>query len=263
MEVKTVKTERNEADYISFGNGGKTMIIVPGLCIKSVILSGEAVKKQYGIFENDYTVYLFDNGKNYEKNLTVNDYAEDLASYMTELKLKDAYVFGVSMGGMISQCLCVNHPELVKKLFLSSTVSKMNKTLENTLKEWISFCENKDGEKFVDSFIEKVYSESFKEKYAPMIKLANSNITDEEFNKFVFAARACFGFGVYDDLCKIKCPVFAAGSEKDRVLTGEATSELANKLNCGYYIYTDFSHAVYDEDSEFILMLETFFRAGN
>ncbi len=262
MEVKTVKTERNEAEYISFGTGEKVMIILPGLSIKSVLLSKEAVKNQYKIFENDYTVYLFGNGKNYEKNLTVNDYAEDTASYMAELKLKDAYIFGVSMGGMISQCLAINHPELVKKLFISSAVSKMNTVFENTLKEWISFCENKDGERLVDGFIEKVYSRSFKEKYSPMIKLANINITDEEYRRFTFGAKACFGFDIYDDLCKIKCPVFAVGSEKDNALTGEATAELANKLDCGYYIYTDFSHAVYDEDPEFILMLETFFRAG-
>ncbi len=47
----------------------------------------------------------------------IEDMADDAASLLAELGIAQAHVVGVSMGGMITQALVINHPEL----FLSAT----------------------------------------------------------------------------------------------------------------------------------------------
>ena len=47
-------------DYYKFGNGDKTFVILPGISIKSVLESKEAVADAYKAFGDDYTCYLVD-----------------------------------------------------------------------------------------------------------------------------------------------------------------------------------------------------------
>jgi 3-oxoadipate enol-lactonase len=52
---------------------------------------------------------------------TVPQMAEDAAALMDAIGLEQAHVFGISMGGMISQELVLNHPEKVQGLVLGCT----------------------------------------------------------------------------------------------------------------------------------------------
>ncbi len=53
-------TENFSMDYIRFGSGRKTLVILPGLSVQSVIPAAADIEKQYDLFKKDYTVYLFD-----------------------------------------------------------------------------------------------------------------------------------------------------------------------------------------------------------
>ena len=52
---------------------------------------------------------------------TINDMAEDAVGLLDALDIDSAHLFGVSMGGMIAQQLCANHPERVRKAILGCT----------------------------------------------------------------------------------------------------------------------------------------------
>jgi pimeloyl-ACP methyl ester carboxylesterase len=59
-----------------------------------------------------------DNPKN---EVTVRAMADDAAGLLRELGIGRMHVFGISMGGMISQELVLNHPEVVQGLVLGCT----------------------------------------------------------------------------------------------------------------------------------------------
>lgn len=54
---------------------------------------------------------------------TLNDMAADAAALLAELEATPAIVMGVSMGGMITQVLALNHPERVKAIIPTMTTS--------------------------------------------------------------------------------------------------------------------------------------------
>ena len=52
---------------------------------------------------------------------------------------------------------------------------------------------------------------------------------------------------LYEKLDKIQCPVLVVGAREDKVVTGEASEEIARKLGCELYMYDDMGHGVYQE----------------
>ena len=60
MKSETVKTYSFSMDFFKFGRGRKTLVILPGLSVQSVMLSADAIEKAYCSLENDFTIYVFD-----------------------------------------------------------------------------------------------------------------------------------------------------------------------------------------------------------
>lgn len=56
-----------------------------------------------------------------DREYSIGLFADDTAALMDALGIPEAYVLGISMGGMIAQELALNHAEKVEKLVLCST----------------------------------------------------------------------------------------------------------------------------------------------
>ena len=71
--------------------------------------------------------------------------------------------------------------------------------------------------------------------------------------KTVYDARlpCILDFDCYDRLNEIKCPVLVLGGEQDKITTGEASIEIAEKLNCEIHMYPKYGHAAYEEAKDF------------
>ena len=93
------------ADYIRFGTGKKTLIMLPGLGDGLRTTKGTALPLAlyYRSLTRDYTVYVFSRKAELPKGHTTRDMALDLKEAMTELRIQRASLVGVSMGGMIAQ----------------------------------------------------------------------------------------------------------------------------------------------------------------
>ena len=63
MQIETVKTDTFTMDYFKFGQGGRTLVIIPGLSVQSVMISSNAVASAYQPLTNDFTSYVFDRRK--------------------------------------------------------------------------------------------------------------------------------------------------------------------------------------------------------
>ena len=130
---QVLNIQDKQMNYITFGNGEKSLIMIQGLNTQSIKGASRSLAYMYRIFARDYKVYLFDRRENIGENITVRELAADIAMAMDFLGIQSADVFGVSQGGMIAQYLAIDRPDLVNKLVLAVTLSKNNETIEKVM----------------------------------------------------------------------------------------------------------------------------------
>lgn len=251
MDILTAKVNEIEMDWFSFGTGKKAFIIIPGLSLRSVMLSADSIREAYKDFAEDYTVYVFDRKKNAKSGYSVREMAADTAAVMRHLGIENADIFGASQGGMMAQYMAIDSPELVHSIILASTCARSGRKTEKVFEKWISLAEKHEIQKLNHSFFETIYSDELLAQSADVMPFLESQGTAEECDNFVIFAKACIEFDSYDELEKIKCPAYVIGAVDDRALSGEASFELAEKLGCELYMYEEYGHAVYDEASDY------------
>lgn len=165
--------EVRKMKHIVFGSGTKNFVILPGLSVHSVMGLADAIAEAYKDFCEEYTVYVFDRAENIREGYTVRNMAEDTAAAMRELNIGNADVFGASQGGMIAMYLAIDHPQMVNRLILGSTLAKPNGTFNHVIDEWIRLARAKDEVGLLESFADNVYSESTLKAYRETLISSN------------------------------------------------------------------------------------------
>ena len=258
-----IKTDDFTIKYFRFGTGSRTMVILPGLSVGSVLTSAAAVAKEYEVMKDDFTVYLIDRREDPPAGYTVADMARDTAAAMDALGLSDIYLFGASMGGMISLTLALERPKLVRCLALGSTAARMGGEEYAVLDRWVGLARQKDREGLFLAFGEAIYPPGLFAKYRDAFILLSHTATDEDLQRFIIFAEGAKGFDVLDRLTELRCPVLALGAKDDAVLGGDASALIAGRLggrpDFAYHRYDGYGHAAFDTAPDYRDRLYRFF----
>ena len=249
--LSKVKVQDMDIDYLSFGNGTKNLILIQGLNTRGIKGAGPSLAYMYRTFTKDYKVYLFDRRPIVHEGITVRDLAQDIAEAMDVLGIQNADVFGVSQGGMIAQYLAIDRPDLVNKLVLAVTLSRNNDTVKAVVHRWVDLVKKNHMKDFVVDMAEKMYSDAYIERYRPFLPMLTILQKPKDVDRFITLANSCLTCNTYVELDKIKCPVLVMGAKQDKVVTGEASEEIAEKLGCKVHMYDELGHAAYEEASDF------------
>lgn len=260
----TVNINNVIMDYCCFGNGKTAFVIIPGLSIKPVLNYITAIESAYSTLCDDFTIYLLEYRNNLPDNYTIEEMEADFFSVIKSLGLNNIILYGVSLGGMVSQILAANHPNLVNKLILCSTCIRVNDYFSNIIKKWIELADNLKSDELSVNMTDMIYSEKTLAEFRNAILLANSGILETELYRFVKLASSVFGFDMTENARKIKCETFVIGSYGDKIMIPEASFELARALSCKLFMYDkSFGHAVYDEARDFLERVKNFIFNAN
>lgn len=251
-----------DMDYVSFGKGSKNLVMIPGGGDGLTTVRGLAVPTaiSYRMFADEYKVYMFSRKNRLKDGYSTRDMAADQAEAMKKLGISKAMVLGVSQGGMIAQYLAIDHPDLVEKLVLAVTLSKQNNTVQKALGEWLELAKQGDHKRLMIDTAEKSYSENYLRKYRLIYPILGLIGKPENYQRFLIQIGSCLSHDAYGELEKIKCPVLVIGGRQDKIVTGEASEEIAEKLGCEIYMYDDLGHAAYEEAKDFNERIMAFFR---
>ncbi len=259
----SIKIENTEMDYIVFGTGTKPLLMIPGLGEGLKTVKGTAVPfaMMYRSIAKEYRVYCFSRRNVLPQGFTTKNMAEDLYYAMQELGIKKAMVLGVSLGGMIAEQLAIHHPEAVEKLILTVTIARQNDTVQQMLTKWMDYAkEGKYKEIMIDT-AENSYTEAYLKKSRWMYGLLGTVGKPKNFDRFLIMAEAGRTHDVYDELDKITCPTLILGGRQDKIVSGTASDELAEKISgCEVYIYEEYGHGLYEEAKDFVPRVLEFFR---
>ena len=252
MDVKSVRIPGGEMGVLEFGRGERRLVILPGLSLRSVMLSAPAIVGGYALFREDYTVTLFDRRTAIEDGYTISDMADDTAEAMRALGIRAADVIGFSQGGMIAMLLAAKNPGLVRRLVLGSTAADVNPCMQERLDQWRELADAGDVRALNHAMYQAIFTPSYYEKYRDAFCLLEGEGTAEEMARFRILVRSFDGFDAKPELGKIRCPAFVIGAADDRILTADASREIAAALpNAELYIYENYGHAVYDEAPDY------------
>lgn len=252
IEIKSVTAGEAVIEYINFGNpAGRPFVILPGLSVRSVLLSANSIAAAYKIFAREFSVYLFDRRKNLPETYCMREMAEDTAAAMRELGISGADIFGVSQGGIMAQYIAAYHPDLVHKLVLGSTTWCLSEETKSLMRRLTRLAGEGKGVELNESFAEYVYTPGFMAKYGPVIAEMGKLTEPEDFARFMILAGMLGGADTSAELGMIHCPALVIGARNDRLTGCEASEKLAELLGCELYIYEDYGHAVYDEAPDY------------
>ena len=241
-------------EYTSFGSGPKKLVLLPGLgdSLRSIQDTAVPMSVAYRSFTRTYTVYVFGRRHTLPKGSTTRDMAQDLFSAMEALEIYKADVLGVSMGGMISQWLAIDHPEAVNKLVLVVTSAEPNAVLSESLHEWMDHARRNDHEAFMESNLRRIYTEQYCEKYKWLVPFLGKFTQPKSYDRFLVHAHACFEHNAADHLHQIKAPTLVIGGERDQALDGDSSRKIAAAIpNARLHMYENLGHGLYDEAKDF------------
>jgi len=250
-------------DYISFGSGEESLIILPGLGdgLRSVRGTALPMAIMYSAFAKKYRVYAFSRKRPLEKGASTADMAADLKSAMDALGIEKAHVLGVSMGGMIAQHLAADYPERVDKLVLTVTCPKANPILEAAVGEWLSLAKKGDHAAFMDSNLRLIYSDAYYRKNKWLAPVVGMLTKPKSYENFFIQAEACLSHDAAGKLGSIKAPTLVIGGEKDKALGGDASRELADAIpGAALKMYPQWGHGLYEEEKGFNALVLDFLR---
>ena len=253
-----------EIDYIAFGRGSIPLVMIPGLGDGLKNAKGMALpfSLAYRKIGSRFRVYAFSRRNRLPEGFTTIDMAKDVAYAMKCLHLKNACVVGVSLGGMIAQHLAIRHPECVGKLVLCVTAPESNDRIKKLIHRWKKLAAQDRYAELVADTSRFAYTDAYYRKSAWMYPIVGRLMKPKSFENYYVQADACLTHNATDQLNGITCPTFVIGGARDRVVTADASRELAKRIpGSKLYLYPEYGHAVHEEAKDFQDRLMRFFAA--
>lgn len=215
--------------YYEIYGSGKPLVLLHG---NGGSIKGHARRIEY--FKNQFQVIAIDSrghGKSVDtsnKQLNYNQMADDVSVLLDSLKIKDAYIWGQSDGGILGLLIAIHHPEKVSKL--------------------AAFGANLyPGKKAVYDEIDKLVMDTLKATKDPRTK-----------NLYTLLA---YQPDIKDkDLQKIKCPVLIMSGDRDAIRLEHSIEIFNNIENSNLFVMPGATHfGSYEKTELFNLVLSSFF----
>ena len=258
-----VTLDAGKMDYIRFGSGPRVMVMLPGVGDGLKTVRGMAVPfaLMYRSLMRDFTVYVFSRRRKLPKHMTTREMAADLNEALEKLGLKKGALVGVSQGGMIAHWLAIDHPDKVDKLVLVVTLSRPNDTINDVVERWMGMARRGDYRGIMLDTAERSYSEKRMKTARLEYKLLGSVGKPKSFARFLTQAESCITHDAYDQLPSITCPTLVIGGTEDKIVTADASVEIAEMIpDSELYLYEGLGHGLYEEAPDFLQRIARFCR---
>ena len=141
--------------------------------------------------------------------------AEDVIGLLDALGMDRVHFVGLSMGGMIAQCLVLNHPHRLKSLVLCDTASIVPAEAQPVWQERLDKVRKKGMEALFEETFERWFTPAFLRQNPPMVKLIREQILATPVAGYIGCAEAIRRLNYLDRISVIKTPTLIMVGEDD------------------------------------------------
>lgn len=258
-----LQLQTGDMDYIRFGSGPRPLVMLPGVGDGLKTVKGMALPFAllYRELAEDFTVYVFSRREELPEHMSTRAMAEDVNLALEALGLSAAAVLGVSQGGMIAQWLAIDHPDKVSRLVLTVTLGRPNDTVREAIALWTEMAGRGDYRGIMLDTAERSYSPKRLRQARLEYGLLGNLGKPKSFSRFLTQAESCVTHDAWAELGRIACPTLVIGGTEDRMVTGEASRELAERIpGSELRLYEGLSHGLYEEAPDFLARVADFCR---
>jgi 3-oxoadipate enol-lactonase len=141
--------------------------------------------------------------------------AEDVIGLLDALGMDRIHFVGLSMGGMIGQCLALTHPQRLKSLTLCDTASVVPAEAQPVWQERLDKAARKGMEALVEETLERWFTPAFLRQNPPMVKLIREQILATPVAGYIACAEAIRRLDYLARISQIKTPTLIMVGEED------------------------------------------------
>lgn len=264
FKVDVARVGEIEMPFLKFGSGTENFVILPGVSLKPVTDTAEAVAAAYAPLAEDHTVYLLDRRSTVPAGATVRDLAEDTATVLRALGVETADFFGASQGGMMALCLALDHPKTVHSIVLGSAACRLNDPFARLIDEWRALAQERNETALANAFADAIYAPATLKVARDAIVRSLKGASAQDYARFIAQLDACRGFSAEKDLGGISCPCLVLAAAGDRIFGLEEAERIVRKTNAAHFYYgTEYGHAVYDEAPDYLAKIRAFLKSSD
>jgi len=156
--------------------------------------------------------------------------AEDVIGLLDALDVDRVHFIGLSMGGMIGQCLALNHPHRLKSLVLCDTASVVPAEAQSIWQERMDKARKKGMEALCEETLERWFTPAFLGQNPPMVKLIREQILATPVAGYIGCAEAIRRLDYLDRISEIKTPALIMVGEDDPGMPVSAAEAMHKRI---------------------------------
>ncbi|MFN0111982.1 MAG: alpha/beta fold hydrolase [Blastocatellia bacterium] len=234
---------------------GEPLLLIYGLAGR-----GNNWKLQIEALSSRFQIITFDNRGVGETDqpieaFTLGDIADDAAALLDHLDIASAYVFGISMGGMIAQEFALRHPDRVRKLVLGCTHPGIKHCLPSPgwVTEIFKSLPGKPREQVVRECIPINYSPVTQQRRPDLIESLIPLFVDNRQRAHGYAGQlnAIWAFNAFDSLSELDAPTLVMTGTDDVLVVPANSKIIAERIpNARLIEFPEAGHLFFIEKAE-------------
>lgn len=253
--------------YVRVGDGPQTLLVVPGL--GDAMFDGEygplaarGIALYLRRFFDDHTVYVVSRPRGLDEGTSIREMAADYARIL-DRDPGPASVLGVSMGGLISQKLAYQRPDLVDRLVVAVSGCRLGADGEPIVHRLQKYARDREWVEIRARLLREMYACVRWAVYPRVASTAGHRRPPAEPQDVTVSIDAVLDFDGTDRLGGIDAPTLVTGGTEDVFFPKEILRETRDGLSDAELVmFNGARHGAFHEHKETFDAIVSTFLAG-
>ena len=223
-----------ELPFIRFGEGPRRLVIFPPIndSLHDVTHGPRFLRRYYGRFADEYTVYLVSRKRRLPSGYTTRDMAADYGRAL-ERSIGPAHVMGLSLGGLVAQHLAADHPEYVESLVIGVAARGLGVEGYEIVRRWLGLARWRRWRELHAEMVVDMYTGMRRPLYELLARLLGGVMVRSTAARedFAVSAEASLNHDATDRLKAIEARTLVVGGAQDRLFPGPLQGDTAKRIS--------------------------------
>jgi 3-oxoadipate enol-lactonase len=161
---------------------------------------------------------------------TLDQLAADAIGLLDAAKIDKIHFVGLSIGGMIGQCLALNYTDRLQSLILCDTTPVISAEAKPLFEERMAVARTKGMQALVQATLERWFTEPYLKQNPPQVNLIRHQISTTSIAGYLGCSEAILGLNYLEQLSEIKLPTQIIVGENDLATTVEASKAMHERI---------------------------------